>query len=431
MIERYTRPAMAALWSADARYRLWLEIETRALESMVRYGMVPGEAARALLCQGGFDPVRVAELEQTCRHEVIAFLTNVAESMGPDGRYLHQGMTSSDLLDTAFAIQLQRAIGILLEDIDQLLQLLRRRIEDHRNTCCLGRTHGVGAELTTFGLKLAGHYAEFLRSRDRLRQARDDVGFCKLSGAVGTYATIDPRVEQEVAGHFGLQIEPVATQVVPRDRHAACFATLALVAAAVERLAVEIRHLQRSEVAEVCEPLSPGQKGSSAMPHKRNPLLCENLTGLSRLVRSTVTPAFENIVLWHERDISHSSVERVIAPQATSMLDFALTRLTEIISGLEVDPAAMRANLDRVGGQIFSQPVLLALTQAGMSREQAYQRVQEISARARAGEGNFEDLLDADPDLTACLPPERIRDLFSIKAQLRHVEMIIDRVLAQ
>jgi adenylosuccinate lyase len=429
MIPRYTRPAMADLWSAQTRYQIWLEIEALVLEDMARAGAVPGEAADAMRRSGSFDIARVEQLEATTHHEFVAFLTNVGESLGPYASYLHRGLTSSDVLDTGLAVQLQRAADLILEDMNDLLAALRRRAIEHAHTICAGRTHGIGAEPITFGLKLAGHYSEFQRNARRLREAREEIGFCKLSGAVGTYATLDPAVERFVAGRLGLKIEPVATQAIPRDRHAAFLSALALTAAAVERLAVEIRHLQRSEVAEVAEPFTPGQKGSSAMPHKRNPLLCENLTGLARTIRSTLAPALEDVVLWHERDMSHSSVERIILPEATTLLDFALHRLARIVDKMDVYPAVMKMNLDRLGGQIFSQSILLALVQAGQSREAAYETVQRHAMRARTGDVSFLDLVSADPCVTADLPFGKLRQLFNAEEQVRHVDTILARVL--
>ncbi len=396
MIPRYSRDRMAAIWTPESRFRIWLEIETHACDAQAALGVIPTEAAAAVRARGDFEVARIDEIERETRHDVIAFLTNVAEHVGPEARFVHQGMTSSDVLDTCFAVQLARAADILLEDIDALLAALKRRAFEHKDTPCIGRSHGIHAEPTTFGLKLAGFWAEWRRNRDRLVAARKEIATCAISGAVGTFATIDPRVEQHVAKQMGLTIEPVSTQVIPRDRHAAFFAALAVIASSLERLAVEIRHLQRTEVREAEEFFEQGQKGSSAMPHKRNPLLTENLTGLARMVRAAVVPALENVALWHERDISHSSVERFIGPDATVTLDFALARLAGVIDKLLVYPEAMRANIERLRGLIFSQRVLLALTQAGMSREDAYRTVQRHAMDVWAGETSFLDLLAAD-----------------------------------
>src|SRR5918994_1104637 len=403
MIPRYTRPEMAAIWAPEQRLRLWLEIELCALEAMAEIGQVPREVAakvRAAAERHGtalIDPQRIEEIEAETRHDVIAFLTHVEQVIGPEARYLHLGMTSSDLLDTALALQLTAAADLLRADLDRLLEALRRRAHEHKDTLCIGRSHGIHAEPTTFGLKLAGHYAEFARNRRRLEQARREVATCAISGAVGTFANIDPRVEEQVAARLGLAPESISTQVIPRDRHAVFFATLGVIASGIERLATEIRHLQRTEVGEVAEPFAAGQKGSSAMPHKQNPILAENLTGLARLVRSAVIPALENVALWHERDIAHSSVERVIAPDATIALDFALHRLTGIVDRLEIDVARMRANLDSSQGLIYSQRVLLALTEAGLGRQEAYEIVQRHAMRAWQDGVQLLDLLRADP----------------------------------
>ncbi len=376
MIPRYSRPLMAAIWEPENRFRIWLDIEAYACEAQARLGVIPESAARAVREKGAFEVARIDEIERETRHDVIAFLTNVAEHVGPEARFMHQGMTSSDVLDTCLAVQLKQAADILLDDLDKLLDALKRRAVEHKYTPTVGRSHGIHAEPTTFGLKLAGHWAEFARNRERLQAARREIATCAISGAVGTFANIDPSVEEYVAEKLGLMPEPVSTQVIPRDRHAAFFMTLALIAAGIERLATEIRHLQRTELREAEEYFAPGQKGSSAMPHKRNPVLSENLTGLARLIRSHVTPALENVALWHERDISHSAVERIIAPDATIALDFALARLTGLIERLVVYPERMRENLELLGGLVDSQRVLLALTQAGMSREDAYRVVQ-------------------------------------------------------
>jgi adenylosuccinate lyase len=434
MIPRYTRPEMAAIWAPDHRLRLWLEIELCALEAMAELGQVPREIAtrvRAAAERHGnalIDPQRIEAIEAETRHDVIAFLTHVEQVIGPEARYLHLGMTSSDLSDTALALQLTAAADLLRAELDRLLEALKRRAHEHKDTLCIGRSHGIHAEPTTFGLKLAGFYAEFARNRRRLEQARGEVATCALSGAVGTFANIDPGVEQRVAARLGLAPEPISTQVIPRDRHAAFFATLAVIASGVERLATEIRHLQRTEVGEVAEPFSAGQKGSSAMPHKQNPILAENLTGLARLVRSAVIPALENVALWHERDIAHSSVERVIAPDATIALDFALHRLAGLIEGLRVDPARMRENLGRTKGLIHSQRVMLALTEAGLARQQAYEIVQRHALDAwRRGEPLL-DRLRADPEVGSRLSDEQLSGLFDLDYHTRHVDTIFRRV---
>ncbi len=434
MIPRYSRPRMAALFSPEAKLALWLDVELAVAEAMADLGLVPREVVSRLLATCAerreriVDPQRVEEIETTTRHDVIAFLTHLEEVCGEDARILHLGMTSSDLLDTALAIQLARAIDQLLADVDEVMAALARRAHEHRRTVCIGRSHGVHAEPTTFGLKLAGHYAEFARNRRRLEAARAEVAVCKISGAVGTYANIDPRVEAAVARRFGLVPETVATQVVPRDRHAALHAALALLAAAIERLAVEIRHLQRTEVREVEEPFAPGQKGSSAMPHKRNPVLAENLTGLARMIRAAVTPALENVVLWHERDISHSSVERVLLPDAMILADFALARLAALVDGLVVYPERMRRNLELTHGLIFSQRVLLALTESGLPRQRAYELVQKHAMRAWQEERPLRELLERDAEIVARLGRERLAALFDLGPHLRHVDTIFARV---
>jgi len=428
MIPRYSRPRMAAIWEPENRFRIWLEIETLATEAMAQLGTVPESAARALREKGGFDVARIDEIEREVKHDVIAFLTSVAEHVGPEARWVHQGMTSSDVLDTCLAVQLRQAADILLEDLDELLAVLKRRAFEHKRTMCVARSHGIHAEPTTFGLKLAGHYAEFERNRRRLLAAREEISTCAISGAVGTFANVDPRVEAYVAEKLGLRPEPISTQVIPRDRHAAFFATLAVIASGIERLAIEIRHLQRTEVREAEEYFSPGQKGSSAMPHKRNPVLSENLTGLARLVRASVIPALENVALWHERDISHSAVERVEAPDATIALDFALARLTQVVDKLVVYPERMRANLDSLGGLVDSQRVLLALTQAGMSREAAYAAVQRNAMAAWRGEGRFAENLKRDPEVGKHLAPAKIDACFDEAYHLKHVDTIFARV---
>jgi adenylosuccinate lyase len=431
MIPRYSRPEMTRIWSSENRYRIWFEIEAHACDAQAALGIIPESAARAVWERGGFEAERIDEIERETRHDVIAFLTNLAEHVGPEARFVHQGMTSSDVLDTCFAVQLTQAADILLADLDALLAVLKRRAFEHKLTPTVGRSHGIHAEPTTFGLKLAGHYAEFSRNRARLLAARKEVATCAISGAVGTFANVDPRVEEYVAEKLGLEPEPISTQVIPRDRHAHFFMTLALIGAAVERLATEIRHLQRTEVREAEEYFAPGQKGSSAMPHKRNPILAENLTGLARLVRSAVMPALENVALWHERDISHSSVERVIAPDTTITLDFALARLTGLIDRLVVYPERMRRNLESLGGLVDSQRVLLALTQAGMSREDAYRIVQKNAMAAWDGRGLFSDLLKQDPEITRLLPASSIDALFDPAYHLKHVDTIFARVFGQ
>jgi adenylosuccinate lyase len=434
MLARYSRPEMAAIWAPENRLRLWLEIELEALEVMAGLGQVPQAAAAAVRATAArrieaiIDPERIDEIEATTRHDVIAFLTHVEQVVGPEARYLHLGMTSSDLLDTAFACQLTQAADLLLADLDQLLAALRRRAYEHKDTPCIGRSHGMHAEPTTFGLKLAGFYAEFARDRRRLEAARGEVATCAISGAVGTYANVDPAVEAQVAARLGLEPEPISTQVIPRDRHAAFFATLAIIAGGIERLATEIRHLQRTEVGEAAEPFARGQKGSSAMPHKRNPWMSENLCGLARLVRGYVVPALENVALWHERDIAHSSVERVIAPDATIALDFALHRLTGIVDRLEIDVARMRANLDSSQGLIYSQRVLLALTEAGLGRQEAYEIVQRHAMRAWQGGVPLLDLLRADPEVTARIDEVALAALFELGYHTRHVDRIFARV---
>jgi adenylosuccinate lyase len=428
MIPRYSRPPMAAIWEPENKFRIWLDIEAYACEAQAKLGVIPESAARAVRERGAFEVGRIDEIERETRHDVIAFLTNVAEHVGPEARFMHQGMTSSDVLDTCLAVQLTQAADILLDDLDKLRAVLKRRAVEHKHTLTVGRSHGIHAEPTTFGLKLAGHWAEFARGRERLRAARREIATCAISGAVGTFANIDPFVEAYVAEKLGLAPEPVSTQVIPRDRHAQFFMTLALIAAGIERLATEIRHLQRTEVREAEEYFSPGQKGSSAMPHKRNPVLSENLTGLARLIRGTVTPALENVALWHERDISHSAVERIMAPDATVALDFALARLTGLVDRLVIYPERMRENLESLGGLVDSQRVLLALTQAGMSREDAYRVVQAHAMAAWQGGGGFADRLRADPEVTRFLPPRTIDGLFDTDYHLKHVDTIFRRV---
>ncbi len=434
MVPRYSRTAMTALWTPEARFRIWFEIEAHATEALADLGVVPKSAAESLWKWWATNPAidvdAIDAIEAVTKHDVIAFLTWVAEQVGDDARFMHQGMTSSDVLDTCLAVQLARASDILIADIDALLEVLERRAREHKLTPTIGRSHGIHAEPVTFGLKLAEAYAEFKRNRVRLVAAREDIATCAVSGAVGTFANIDPRVEAHVAEKLGLTVEPVSTQVIPRDRHAMFFATLGVIASSIERLAVEIRHLQRTEVLEAEEYFSPGQKGSSAMPHKRNPVLTENLTGLARMVRSAVTPAMENVALWHERDISHSSVERYIGPDATITLDFALARLTGVVDKLLVYPVRMQKNLDRMGGLVHSQRVLLALTQAGASREDSYALVQRNAMKVWESDGqlSLEALLKADPDVTKWLSDAEISDKFDLGYHLRHVDTIFDRV---
>ncbi len=431
MIPRYSRPEMTAVWSPETRFRIWFEIEAYACEAMAEIGAIPKAAAKTIWEKGRkakFDVARIEAIERETKHDVIAFLTHLAEFIGPDARFVHQGLTSSDVLDTCLAVQLKRAADILIADVDALLAALKRRAIEHKTTPTIGRSHGVHAEPTTFGLKLAFAYAEFARARARLVAAREEIATTAISGAVGTFANIDPRVEDHVAAKLGLRPEPVSTQVIPRDRHAAYFATLAVVASSVERLATEIRHLQRTEVLEAEEFFSEGQKGSSAMPHKRNPVLAENLTGLARMVRSAVVPALENVALWHERDISHSSVERMIGPDATITLDFALARLAGLIDKLVVYPENMRRNLDRLGGLIHSQRVLLALTQKGVSREAAYAIVQRNAMPVWRGEGDFLGLLKADKDVAKALSAAELEALFDLGYHFKHVDTIFERV---
>ncbi len=428
MIPRYSRDEMAAIWAPQTRFAIWLEIETLACEAQERLGTIPEGVAAALRERGRVEAARIDEIEREVKHDVIAFLTNLAEHVGDEARFVHQGMTSSDLLDTAFAVQLTRATDLLADDLARVRQALRKQALAHKHAVCIGRSHGVHAEPTTFGLKMAQAYAEFDRAGSRLAAARDEIAVCAISGAVGTFASIDPAVEAFVAQALGLRGEPISTQVIPRDRHAAYFTTLAVIASSIERLATEIRHLQRTEVREAEEAFTAGQKGSSAMPHKRNPVLSENLTGLARLVRSTALPALENVALWHERDISHSSVERVIAPDATIALDFALTRLAELIDRLVVYPDRMRDNLARLGGLIHSQAVLLALTQAGMSREAAYATVQRNAMLVWEEGADFRAALDGDTEITAVLDSETLDGLFDLDRHLRHADTIFDRV---
>ena len=434
MIPRYTRKEMAQIWEPQTRFRIWFEIEAYATDALAELGVVPKAAAARIWEKGKdavFDVARIDEIEAVTKHDVIAFLTHLSEIVGPEARFVHQGMTSSDVLDTCLNVQLARAADLLIEDVDGLLAALKRRAFEHKDTVCIGRSHGIHAEPTTFGIKLAQAHAEFQRGRERLVMARKEIATCAISGAVGTFANIDPRVEEYVAEKMGLTPEPVSTQVIPRDRHAMYFAALAVVASSIERLATEIRHLQRTEVLEAEEYFSPGQKGSSAMPHKRNPVLTENLTGLARLVRSAVVPALENVALWHERDISHSSVERGIGPDATIHLDFALKRLTGVIDKLLVYPENMQRNLDRLGGLVHSQRVLLALTQKGMSREDSYAAVQRNAMPVWRGEGNFLDLLKKDKDVSALLSAAELESLFDLGYHTKHTDTIFRRVFGE
>ncbi len=434
MIPRYSRPEMVAIWSPETRFRIWFEIEAHACDALAELGVIPQEAARTIREKGGaatFDIDRIDEIERETKHDVIAFLTHLAEFVGPASRFVHQGMTSSDVLDTCLNVQLTRAADLLIAGVDRLLAALETRAFEHKLTPAIGRSHGIHAEPVTFGLKMAQAHAEFQRARARLVAAREEVATCAISGAVGTFANIDPAVEEHVAAKMGLRPEPVSTQVIPRDRHAAYFAALAVVASSVERLAVEIRHMQRTEVLEAEEYFSEGQKGSSAMPHKRNPVLTENLTGLARMVRAYALPAMENVALWHERDISHSSVERMIGPDATVTLDFALHRLAGVVEKLLVYPERMQRNLDLLGGLVHSQRVLLALTQKGASREDAYRLVQRNAMPVWRGEGDFLSLLKADAEIAAFLNPDELEALFDLAYHFRQVDTIFRRVFGR
>ena len=431
MIPRYSRPEMTSIWEPDTRFRIWFEIEAHAASACAELGIIPKEAAKVIWEKGSvakFDANRIDEIERVTKHDVIAFLTHLAEHVGPEARFVHQGMTSSDVLDTCLNVQLKRAADLLIGGVDRLLAALKVRAFEHKDTITIGRSHGIHAEPTTFGVKLAYAYAEFTRARERLEAARKEVATCAISGAVGTFANIDPRVEEYVAEKMGLMPEPVSTQVIPRDRHAMYFATLGVVGSSIERLAIEIRHLQRTEVLEAEEYFSPGQKGSSAMPHKRNPVLTENLTGLARLVRGYAIPAMENVALWHERDISHSSVERMIGPDATVTLDFALHRMAGVIEKLVVYPANMKKNLDKLGGLHNSQRVLLALTQAGCSREESYALVQRNAMKTWEHGADFLAELKADKDVTAKLKPAEIEAMFDLGYHTKHVDTIFKRV---
>jgi adenylosuccinate lyase len=431
MIPRYARPDMVAIWSPEARFKIWFEIEAHAADALAELGVIPKEAAKKVWEKGKdakFDIDRIDEIEREVKHDVIAFLTHLSEIVGPGARFVHQGMTSSDVLDTCLSVQLSRAADILIADVDHLLAALKKRAFEYKMTPTIGRSHGIHAEPTTFGVKLAGFYAEFARNRHRLVEARKEIAVCAISGAIGTFANIDPKVEEHVAKKMNLSVEPVSTQIIPRDRHAAFFTTLAVVASSLERLATEIRHLQRTEVLEAEEFFSEGQKGSSAMPHKRNPVLTENITGLVRMVRSYAMPALENVALWHERDISHSSVERYIGPDATITLDFALMRAAGVVEKLIVYPKRMQENLDRTRGLVHSQRVLLALTQAGIGREESYRMVQRNAMRAWNGEGDLLPLLKADAEVTKALPQAQLESLFDLGYHLKHVDLIFKRV---
>ncbi len=434
MIPRYAREQMVSIWSPETKFRIWFEIEAHATDALAELGVVPKEAAAKLWEKGRdakFDVARIDEIEREVKHDVIAFLTHLAEIVGPEARFVHQGMTSSDVLDTCLNVQLMRAADLLIEDTDALLTALKKRAFEYKTTPTIGRSHGIHAEPTTFGVKLATYYAEFTRARQRLVTARAEIATCAISGAVGTFANIDPCIEEHVAKAMGLVVEPISTQVIPRDRHAAYFAALGVVASSLERLAIEIRHLQRTEVLEAEEYFSPGQKGSSAMPHKRNPVLTENVTGLARMVRAYVLPAMENVALWHERDISHSSVERYIGPDATITLDFALARMTGVVQKLVVYPNRMQENLDRTHGLVHSQRVMLALTQAGVSREDSYRLVQRNAMRAWNGEGNLLDLLKADAEVAKALPAAKLEAMFDLGYHLKAVNTIFERVFGK
>ncbi len=428
MIPRYSRPEMTAIWSEESKFQIWFEIEAHACDAQEKLGVIPAEAAASIWQRGAFEIDRINEIERETKHDVIAFLTNLAEHIGENARFVHQGMTSSDILDTTLSVQLARATDLILAGLDRLLTGLKKRAYEHKRTATIGRSHGIHAEPTTLGLKFASFYAEFKRCRDRLVLARREIATCAISGAVGTFAHIDPFVETHVAEKMGLEIEPVSTQIIPRDRHAMFFATLGVIASSIERLSIEIRHMQRTEVREAEEFFSAGQKGSSAMPHKRNPVLTENLTGVARIVRAAVVPALENVALWHERDISHSSVERVFAPDATIALDFALHRLAGVVENLLVYPDAMQANLDKLGGLVHSQQVLLALTQKGVSRENAYVYVQRNAMKIWADGGSYLEKLQSDEDVSAHLTDQELDALFDLEQHFQHVDTIFKRV---
>lgn len=436
MIPRYSRAEMAHIWEPENKLRIWFEIEAHASDAQAELGVIPKSAAKNIWKKGRWDLARIDKIEEETRHDVIAFLTNLAESIGPDARFVHQGMTSSDVLDTALAVQMKQAAELLLDDLDGLLKALKKRVEETLETLTIGRSHGIHAEPTSFGLKLATHYAAFQRAKKRLQLAQEEIATCAISGPVGSFATIDPRVEAHVAKKLGLKVEPISTQIIPRDRHAMYFAVLGVIASSIENFALEIRHLQRSEVREAEEPFAKGQKGSSAMPHKRNPILAENLTGLARIVRATVTPALENVALWHERDISHSSVERVFAPDATIALDFALARLTKLVKGMVIYPERIKANLNALGGLFFSQRVLLALTQGGMSREDAYHLVQTNAMGAyqelqRGKPASFVERIKADRTIRKYVSPKDLAACFDTKPYIRHAKAIWKRVLEE
>ena len=431
MIPRYTRAEMAQIWTPETRYRIWFEIEAHAASAMAELGLIPKSAAEAIWEKGSkakFDLARIDAIEREVKHDVIAFLTHLAEHVGPDSRFVHMGLTSSDVLDTCFNVQLVRAADLLIADIDRLLAALKKRAYEHKLTPTIGRSHGIHAEPTTFGLKLAYAFAEFARGKERMVRAREEVATCAISGAVGTFANVDPRIEAYVAQKMGLRPEPVSTQVIPRDRHAMYFTTLAVIASSLERLAVEVRHLQRTEVLEAEEFFSEGQKGSSAMPHKRNPVLTENITGLARMVRAYALPALENVALWHERDISHSSAERMMGPDATVTLDFAISRMAGVIENLVVYPKNMQRNLDRLGGLVHSQRVLIALAQTGIAREDAYRMVQRNAMRVWQDGGDFLALLKADPDVARALTPAELEALFDLGYHTKNVDTIFQRV---
>lgn len=428
MIPRYSRPEMSAVWSDENKFKTWFEIEACACEALAKLGKIPQSAVDDIRAKGRFDQNRIDEIEAEVKHDVIAFLTNVGENVGESARFMHQGMTSSDVLDTSFNMRLTQSVDILLKDMDRLLAALKKRAEEHKYTLCIGRSHGIHAEPTTFGLKMLGFYAEFARNKERLAAARKEVSTCAISGAVGTFATIDPRVEQYVAEKLGLTPEPVSTQVIPRDRYAVLFTTVGIIASSIERLAIEIRHLQRTEVREAEEYFSAGQKGSSAMPHKRNPVLSENLTGLARLLRSYAIPAMENVALWHERDISHSSNERIIAPDAMIGLDFCLNRLAGVIEKLLIYPENMMANLNRLKGLFFSQRVMLAMVDTGMKREDAYCLTQRNAMKVWAGEGTFKDLLEADEEVMRVLSKEKLEELFDFSFYTKQIDFIFKKV---
>ena len=431
MIPRYSRPIMEKIWEPENRFQIWYEIEAHACDAQAELGVIPKEAAQAVWEKGGFDVKRIDAIEAEVKHDVIAFLTSLAEYVGPEARFVHQGMTSSDVLDTCLSVQLSQAADILLEDMDNLLAALKRRAIEHKLTPTVGRSHAIHAEPTTFGVKLAGFYAEFKRNKDRLEIAREEIATCAIPGPVGTFASIDPKVEQHVADKLGLKIEPVSTQIIPRDRHAMFFGVLGVIASSLERLAVEVRHLQRTEVREAEEFFSEGQKGSSSMPHKRNPVLTENITGLARLVRGHVIPALENVALWHERDISHSSVERVIGPDSTIGLDFALARMTNVIDKLIVYPENMQSNLDKLGGLIHSQRILLELTQKGMTREESYAAVQRNAMPVWLEGKDFRDLLKSDNAIEKYLNHNEIDDLFDMSFHMKHIDTIFSRVFEE